>query len=90
MSGKQFSTRECYFYVIPDTFLFVSGLAYLPVKGTLVDYLDVETGVTTRYKVQDVILEVREVAAVPPSPPDDPGSALVHEPEWRVEIKVFP
>jgi hypothetical protein len=88
VAGKAFSTRVCNFYV-GENLLFSVGLPYLPCEGVLVDYTDVETSVTTRYRVQDVVLEVTEVAAVPPDPPE-PGYPVVHVPGWRIEIAVVP
>lgn len=83
-TGKAFSTRECYFYVVPaGIFLFSTGLPYLPYEGVLIDYLDAQTSVTTRYRIQDVILEVVEES--PGSPHPD-----VHVPRWRIEIQVAP
>ena len=84
MAGKEFTTRECNFYVGED-FLFSVGLPYLPTEGVLVDYTDAESEITTRYRVNDIVLGVEEIAAVPPDPPE-PGYPVVHVPGWRIEI----
>ena len=89
-TGKGFTTRECFFHVVPgDTFLFATGLPYIPTQGMFVEYTDFETSVVTTYSVQDVILEVEEKPAVPPGSPGQ-GHPVVHIPRWRVEIQVVP
>lgn len=87
----EFFTRECSFYVVPgDVFLFATTLPFAPQQGWLVDYLDKDTQVTTRYSVQDVILEVDELEAVPrsPGPPIVPALPLRHVHGIRVEMQV--
>ena len=80
------------FFIVPgDTFLFEIQEATIPDEGMLIDYLDAETQVTTRYRVQDVIYEVEEFAIVPPQPPGNPGSPLNHGiVTYRIEIVVVP
>lgn len=90
MTIRLFYTDECFFYIVPgDTFLFNMPLRYLPVEGMLVEYTDVETSVTTVYRIQDVVLEVEEVAAVPPviGPPRADGRPKTHVGGWRVEVE---
>ena len=84
----EFGIREVEVYVVPgDTFLFAVTTDFLWQEGTFLDYIDAETDITTRYRVQDVIVIVREKAAGPPIPgaPSDP---LRHPVRYKVEVVV--
>lgn len=81
------SYRFCNFY-LNDTFLFVTELVHLPPEGTLLDYTDAAMS-TTQYRVNDVILELQELAAVPGNPENHPVPRS-HTPRWRLDVTVVP
>ncbi len=89
MAGRNYHAREFDFVIVPSNTLLVTMrfLEYTPVEGWLFDYID-ENDVTTRYRVQDVVMTVKHVVAVPPSPPSDPGTPVTYVPSWRAEITV--
>ncbi len=85
---------DCHYVVVPgDVELFAISSPIVPSEGWLVDWKDFETQVTTRYRVQDVILKVGEVPAGVAPPVEDPPlppSQVHQEVIVRVEIKVVP
>jgi len=90
--GKGFFARGCNFYIEPgNTYLFSVQLPAVPQQGWRVEYHDIDTGVTTTYSVQDIILQVDELAAVPasPGPPEVPALPKRHVHSFRVEIQVL-
>ncbi len=88
MSGKQFETFEIKIKVMPaGTVIGTFGSPYLPAVDNVVEYLDVETQVTTAYEVKKVIFEVEEIAAIPPAG-EDPGSPARHLLGLTIEVMV--
>ena len=85
---------DCHYFIVPgDIELFAISSPIVPAEGWLVDWKDFETQVTTRYSVQDVILEVEEVPAGADPPIEDPPlpPSQVHQTVTvRIEIKVVP
>ncbi len=94
MASTSVHSYESTYVVVPaETVLYKVSAGSVPAEGAFVDWLDVETGVTTRYKVADVIYEVTEIAADPPPPVEDPplpASQSHVTVAVRVELKVVP
>lgn len=91
--AKGFYTSSCAFYVMPgDTFLLEQDLVHVPQQGWLFDYYDVDTDITTAYTVDDIRLQVDELAAVTGSPGPPVINALPkrHVHGYRVEISLAP
>ena len=85
---------DCHYFIVPgDVELFAISSPIVPNEGWLFEWKDFETQVTTRYRVQDVILEVVEIPAGADPPVQDPPlpSPQAHQTVTvRIEIKVVP
>ncbi len=82
-----YGSREMSCYIVPgNTFLFSVLVDFMPAEGMFIDYLDAETQVTTRYRVQDVIIEALEMAVV--SIPGGIDSDLKHNTRLKVEVTI--
>ena len=89
--ARNYRANSLEFFIVPgDTFLFSMQDQSVPREGELVAYLDAETQLITRYRVQDVIYEIEEFPTIPPAPPG-PGFPLNHGiTKHRIEIQVVP
>ncbi len=84
-----YGSREMSVYILPgDTFLFRTLVEFMPAEGMFIDYMDSETQVVTKYRVQDVIIEALEMPIV--AIPGGIDSELKHHTRLRVEVAVVP
>ena len=82
--------KKCNFYVEPgDTLLFSEFFFSVPTQGHFIMWTPLDIGVTTKYRVEDVIVDCRE-AEEPSEPPSPPLPTRVDIIEWRIEVSVVP
>ena len=78
------------FLMPADTLLFSIQAEFMPFEGVFIDYLDAQTSITTRYRVQDVIIEILEKSPGPPPPGSSTGDPQRHFSRLRVEVVIVP
>ncbi len=85
-----YGTAEMSVYITPGgTFLCAVLVDFMPSQGMFIDYLDAETSVTTRYRVEDVFIQILETPSSP-IPQGGGSSALKHHSRLKVEVTVVP
>lgn len=86
--------NHCNFYVEPgSTYLFSAWFFSVPADGQFILWTPLDTGVTIKYRVQDVIIDCRETEPLnnptpPQTGPKEPNVVFVEE--WRIEVSVVP
>jgi hypothetical protein len=77
---------DCHYIIVPgDVELFSISSPIVPAEGWFLDWKDYETQVVTRYRIQDIILDVEEIPAEPTPPPQVPP---LPSPETRQSLSV--